>query len=622
VDGVVGSGAHLAFADTAASRSIVLVRDREERVPLDPAVVGRVAHVVWAPSTMLWADRAFGEGLALRVGALDPVRLDERSDSAAWADARRAVERARTVVVSAYVSPRAGSGPEALPDSLRAVISDAAESRPTVLLSFGNPYLLSAAPEVGSYLLAWGDRPVSQRAALKALFGEEAVSGRLPVPLPPFHALGDGLDREKVSEVRVAAGAENPLVAAGIVEAPAGPVAGADQGTADPAELDLDPALPARIDSIVREALADSAASAVSVAIGRRGRLAVLGAWGELAHGSGRIATPTSLFDLASLSKVVGTTTMAMVLVADGRLSLDDRVVEHLPWWSRGDPRKEDVTVRQLLLHRSGLAPFRRWFFELEGLDAYKAAVAEEPLVRAPGEATAYSDLGIMTLAWVLEEVADRPLDVWLEEHVFEPLGMLETRYRPPPALRPRIAATERDTVWRQELVWGGVHDQNADAMGGVAGHAGLFSNVVDLSVFARTVLNGGLAPACVPGEVPGEPCPVARPEAVRLVPEELVERFTTRFDSTSSRALGWDTPSGRSSAGDYFSAASFGHTGFTGTSLWLDPELDLWVVLLTNRLHPSRENTLHVPLRRAVADAAALAVRDRPVELREGARP
>jgi CubicO group peptidase (beta-lactamase class C family) len=278
--------------------------------------------------------------------------------------------------------------------------------------------------------------------------------------------------------------------------------------------------------------------------------------------------------------------------------------VSYLPWWSSGDPRKEAVTVRQLLLHRSGLTPFRTWYFEHEGMDAYKAAAAAEPLENEPGATTAYSDIGIMTLAWILEEVSGQPLDELLQERLWEPLGMLETRYTPPATLRPRIAATEIDTIWRNELVWGRVHDENADAMGGVAGHAGLFSTVVDLSVFARTMLNGGVAPPCAPDGEAGEPCPVRRTEARRVVDAGVLDRFTTRWDATASRALGWDTPSERSSAGDYFSAEAFGHTGYSDTSIWMDPELDLWVVLLTNRVHPTRDNNQIRSLRRAVHDA------------------
>ena len=311
-------------------------------------------------------------------------------------------------------------------------------------------------------------------------------------------------------------------------------------------------------------------------AIGRYGKLVSLRGFGELAYGSGREVVPTSIFDLASVSKVVGTTTAAMMLVAEGTLDLDAPVVNYLPWWARGDDDKRDVTVRQLLLHRAGLAPFRQWFFELEGVSAYQAAAADEPLEAEPGAATVYSDIGVMTLAWVVEELAGQRLDRFLHERLFGPLGLRETGYLPESSLLSRIAATELDTVWRDQLVWGRVHDENADAMGGVAGHAGLFSTALDLSVFARMMLNGGVGPACLPGEEAGEPCPVARPSDVTVLERSIQEVFTSRYDDTSSRALGWDTPSGQSSAGDYLTSQAYGHTGYTGTSLWIAPELDL----------------------------------------------
>lgn len=371
------------------------------------------------------------------------------------------------------------------------------------------------------------------------------------------------------------------------------------------------------IDSIILAAIADSAASGVALAVGRHGHLVALRGYGELQYGTRRPVTPTSIFDLASVSKVVGTTTAAMMLVGDGLLDLDTPVVSYLPWWSAGDARKNDVTVRHLLLHRTGLIPFRTWYFEMHGMEAYKAAAAAERLEVPPGERTAYSDIGIMTLAWVIEEVAGQALDEFLQDRLWNPLGMLETRYRPDASLRPRIAATEVDTVWRNEMVWGTVHDENADAMGGVAGHAGLFSTAVDLSVFARMMLNGGVAVACAPDGEAGEPCPVRRLASTRLLDAAALDMFTTRFDGTSSRALGWDTPTAGSSGGDFITNEAFGHTGYTGTSIWMDPELDLWVVLLTNRVHPTRENQKHVPLRRAVHDAAVRAITDRPISPR-----
>lgn len=388
-----------------------------------------------------------------------------------------------------------------------------------------------------------------------------------------------------------------------------------------PASVGMDPAVLARLDSTVRAAVADSAAPGAVVAVGRHGRLVRLRGFGTLDWTGSDPAGPGTLYDLASLTKVVGTTTAVMLLVDEGRLSLDDRVVEHLPWWSRGDPRKDAVTLRQLLTHRAGLPAFRRWFLEMEGRDAYRDAIADEPLDADPGTATVYSDIGVMTVALVVERVTGRPLDAFLRERVFEPLGMADTGFLPDSALLPRIAPTELDTLWRGEMVRGRVHDENADAFGGVAGHAGLFGTAADLAVFADLLLRGGTLPPCVASDPAGRPCPRSRPDTLRLVDGGTVARFTRRDDPSSSRALGWDTPSGRSSAGDLFSARSFGHTGFTGTSLWMDPERDLFVVLLTNRVHPTRDNDRHVPLRRAVHDLAAAAVTDVPARARDDAR-
>lgn len=625
VDHVVGSGAHVAFADTAAARSITLVRDRDHLVPFQPDSSTRVLHIRFAPPHWLWAGQDFDRGLSDRVADVREASLDTRSDSADYAAVAARIADADEVIVSAYVPPTAGSGPDAVPEAMRDLVAQSVAAKPTVLVSFGSPYLLSAFPTVGTYVIAWGDRGVSQRAALHALFGEAAISGRLPIPLPPSYDIGYGLDRARTVERLPADTAIDPLVAAGIVERgggrPGPRAAAVKPGTpepmADPAEVGMSEAGLERVDSIARTAVKDSVASAVALAIGRHGRLVRLEGFGTLAYGSDLPAGPTTIFDLASLTKVIGTTTAVMMLVDEGRLHLDDKVVRYLPWWSRGDARKKQVTVRQLLLHRAGLPAYRKWYVDHAGVQAYKDAMADQPLEYDPGTKTVYSDLGFMTLGWIVEKVTGEPLDRFLARRVFGPLGMHDTLFRPDSSLRSRIAATELDTLWRHKLVWGKVDDENADAMGGVAGHAGLFSTAADLSVFATMMLSGGSMPACTPGRVPGEPCPAARQRPVHLFDPATVRRFTHRWDDQSSRALGWDTPSGVSSAGDYLSASAYGHTGFTGTSIWIDPHLDLFVILLTNRVHPTRANEKHLALRRAIADAAALAVTDQPVPKR-----
>jgi beta-N-acetylhexosaminidase len=365
VDGVVGSGPHLALADSAAARSITLVRDEQGLVPVRALDPGRTAHVVYAPSSWLWAGRAFSPGLQARSADLVETRLDERSDSAAFARALERIGDASRVIVSAYVSPAAGSSADALPERLRTLISASAAARPTILISFGNPYLLAAVPEVRSYLVAWGDREVSQRAALRALFGEEPIGGRLPIPLPPFYALGHGLEREKAVPALVAEAAEDPLVVAGMAEPDdrRGPV-GREQALAAPAEVGMSDEGLARLDSLVLAAVADSAASGVALAVGRRGRLVALRGYGELAWGSGRPVTPTSIFDLASVSKVVGTTTAVMLLVQEGRLDLDAPVVDVPAVVVAGRSAQGGRHRAATPAPPRGLPGYRQWFFD------------------------------------------------------------------------------------------------------------------------------------------------------------------------------------------------------------------------------------------------------------------
>lgn len=365
----------------------------------------------------------------------------------------------------------------------------------------------------------------------------------------------------------------------------------------------------ARVDSIIQAAIADSAAPGAALAIGRHGRLVRLRGFGRLDWD--RRAPPVdeaSLYDLASLTKVVGTTSALMILEEEGQLELDAPVARYLPWW--GAVGKGEVTLRQLLLHRAGLPPWKPFWREISGRAAYREALAAIELDYAPGDSTVYSDIGFITLGFVVESVSGLPLDEFLAKRLFAPLGMRVTGFRPATSFRERIAPTEVDTVLRFAHVHGVVHDENAFALGGVAGHAGLFSSARDLAAFAQMMLDGGAYGSCVPSSC-------REVQWQRLLETATIDRYTARYDSASSRAHGWDTPSRRSSAGDYLTGRAFGHTGFTGTSLWIDPELDVFVVLLTNRVHPTRANRKHIPLRRAVHDAVALAITDFAVSQR-----
>lgn len=381
---------------------------------------------------------------------------------------------------------------------------------------------------------------------------------------------------------------------------------------ARPEAVGMHPGLPAALDSIVEAALAEGVGSGVSAAVGRHGRLVHLRGYGRTRSGvGGAEVTDSTLFDLASLTKVVGTTTAAMILEEEGLLDLDRPVAYYLR--ELADTAKAGITVRMLLTHRGGLEAYAPLYRERRcgpaacreghrGREEYLDAIDRRPLRRPPGTATEYSDWDLILAQLVIERLTGQSLDRFLEERVWRPLGMRDTGFAPLLVPLSRVAATSSDRL-RGGLIHGEVHDGNAWGMGGVAGHAGLFSSARDLAVFAQMLLNGG--------EYGG----------ARIVGAETLARWTAPQDAGSSRALGWDTPSGRSSAGRYFGVRSFGHTGFTGTSLWVDPERGLFVVLLTNRVHLGNDNPRHTSLRRDVADAVQRAVLDAPLVDWEGRR-
>lgn len=307
--------------------------------------------------------------------------------------------------------------------------------------------------------------------------------------------------------------------------------------------------------------------------------------------------TVSTQWDLASVSKVVGPTALAMQAVENGILDLDGKVVSVLPEFGQND--KDQITFRNLLAHDSGLAPYRHYEETCTSSAEIIASIYLETLINPVGSVSVYSDLNMIVLAYALEQLLGKPLDVAFHLHVALPLKLRGTGYifrssfeRNLGQIDPEnCAPTETMESWRiarhqlagtpfSEFIQGEVHDPRAAVMEGVAGHAGLFSIAEDLLTFGQALLSGEIAA------------------------QDVVRDFTRRQSLKSSRALGWDTPSGTSSSGQFFSPSSFGHTGFTGTSLWIDPDRALVVTLLTNRVHPTSSNTKILGFRPAFHDA------------------
>lgn len=349
----------------------------------------------------------------------------------------------------------------------------------------------------------------------------------------------------------------------------------------------------AKIDHVVLRGISAGGYPGASVVVGRRGAAVWEKGFGRLdwSSSSPLVVPERSIYDLASLTKVVGTTTAIMILFDEGKVHLDDPVKKFIPAFSGG--AKDLVTVRMLLEHRSGLPAGRDLWRTAHSPEEARDMVISTPLDCAPNECYEYSDLGADMLGFIVEAASGERLDQFLSERVFQPLGMGDTFFRPADSLRDRIAPTEV-TPPRGYPIQGEVHDENAFALGGIAGHAGLFSTASDLAVFAQMMLNGGSY------------------NGTRIIADSTVALFTKRAAGT--RALGWDTCGGTGSCGKYLSEHAYGHTGFTGTSLWIDPDRDMFVVLLTNRVHAARARRpakVIADVRADLADAASLAIMD-----------
>jgi CubicO group peptidase (beta-lactamase class C family) len=326
---------------------------------------------------------------------------------------------------------------------------------------------------------------------------------------------------------------------------------------------------------MVRKGIEQRAFPAAALAVTHRGSLVALQGFGRFTYeDDAPPVQPDTIFDLASVTKVVATTAVAMLLHERGQLPLDIPLGHFLPDFVARAPRhqqatREAVTLLMLLAHSSGLPAYEKLFEVAGSRDELVRAALTTRLVAAPGARAEYSDVGFILLGEVLARQAGVALDLFARQEIFIPLGMTHTRFNPPAEWKPRIPPTEDDRTFRKRIIQGEVNDENASVMGGIAGHAGVFGPAIDIARFAECMLRGG--------------APILKPETVQL--------FTRRAESPagSSRALGWDTPSPPASSGTHFSAGSFGHLGFTGASLWIDPARQLSVTLLTNRTWPNR---------------------------------
>ncbi|MFQ5708513.1 MAG: glycoside hydrolase family 3 N-terminal domain-containing protein [bacterium] len=529
-------------AEHMANAAVTLVRDTRQAVPLHSEDLDSVLVVTITDEVeTAWRGTPMNREVMKRIPNVATAFVDPRSTAKEIAELSARADSVDAIIVGVFVNWSDHKGTIALPDTtVKLLHAFFTVDKPMEVISFGSPYVLRQIPEVPSYLCVYESAPLAASAAIRAVFGEIPIGAKLPVSIPGFYRVGDGLQRSALQMALVKQIDDNLLKGAY---------------------------------AVLQKAIADSVFPGAQVAVVRNGKLIASRGFGHLTYdpASPEVTTST-IYDLASVTKVAATTVTAMRLWEQKKILLDIPVSNYLPKYHGG--AKDKVTLRYLLTHSSGT----HWWVDLWN----KAKNPEEaydyiyqlPLDYTPGDTMIYSDLGIIMVGKVLETVTGTPLDLLTAKMIYKPMGMNNTRFNPPKAWYARIAPTEIGGGMKRGLIRGEVHDENAYFLGGVSAHAGLFSTAEDLAALAQMLINGGIY------------------RHQRFFSPATIKYWTTRqhIPAWSDRALGWDTPSDEnSSAGDYFSPGSFGHLGFTGTSIWVDPNRKIAIVLLTNRVYPTR---------------------------------
>jgi beta-N-acetylhexosaminidase len=577
-----GSAARQNEAQNISDRGVTLLRDTPHRLPLDGTKPGRALLLAFYADPEPYPGEDLERELRSRFDTVTTLRADTRFVSA---DVLKlpSPDTYDVAILAMFVRVSDRKGNVDVPAEQAALAEQVFKTgKPVITVGFGSPYLIERFPQAETWIAAFGISDVAQISIARALFGQIPVGGHLPVTIPGV-------------EMKAGFG----------IELPANPM------TVQPMDVRGEALLQPAYE-VLERAVADKAFPGATLAVGYRGKVAIH-AFGNLSYDANAPATDVrTMYDIASLTKVVATTTLVAKLVEGDfpvPLDLDAKVERYLPEWAAGHETEKGlmnffgenaeasawrrkVTVRHLLTHTSGLPAFKEYWRTSKSKEDTLSKIFAEPLEYEPGTKEVYSDLGIILMAEIVERLTGRTLDDLATAYIFSPLSMKDTMFRPPKKLWPSIPPTEFDRNLRNRLVQGEVHDENAFAMGGVSGHAGLFGTAPDLAAFCQMWLNGGVY------------------AHHRILKRATIAQFTAPQQlSNGARTLGWAVPTEGSSSGHYFSTHSFGHTGFTGTSIWIDPDRQLFVVLLTNRVHPTRENQKIAQVRPALHDAVMQAL-------------
>jgi beta-glucosidase-like glycosyl hydrolase/CubicO group peptidase (beta-lactamase class C family) len=557
-----GTLAWQAESQEISDRGITLLRDMPHRLPLDGTKPARALLVCLYADPEPFPGEDLERELRKRFDSVVTLRADTK-----FAKAENlklpSPDSYDVAILALFVRVSDRKGDVDVPADQFPLIQQIYKTgKPVISVGLGSPYLIERFPQAETWLSVFGIADVAQISVARALFGDIPIRGRLPVTIP-------GIDLKAGFGMQVAA---NPMTL---------------QAMDARGEALLKPAF-----DVVEKAIGDKAFPGATLAVGYRGKLSVHSFGKQKYEANSHVVTTDTMYDIASLTKVVVTTTLVEKLVEGdfpSPLNLDAPIERYLPEWPKG-PQPEwrhKVTVRNLMTHTSGLPPFKEYWRTSTSKQETLSRIFAEPLEYEPGTKVVYSDLGIILMAEIIQRLTGKPLDVLANENIFGPLGMKHSMYNPPKTMWPEIAPTEFDSQLRHRMLQGEVHDENAFAIGGVSGHAGVFSTAPDLAVFCQMLLNGGVY------------------AHQRILKRATIVEFTAPQPlAQNTRTLGWVVPTEGGSSGHYFSSHSYGHTGFTGTTIWIDPDRQLFVVLLTNRVHPTREDHKIAEVRPAVHDA------------------
>ena len=540
VEEKIASLENLKIAKKIAEKSITLVKNNNDIIPFNSNNYKKVTHLLLSTDNDLRMRlKSFTRDIKYIHGNVNEIYINDKLTNLGKQDILNKTKGSDVIIVSMLIRISMDKGLSTIDNSHNELLNDLKSLNiPVIGISFGSPYLPDY-NHLDAYLCSYGYGLVSLNASTDALFGRKDISGELPVDLNDIYKRGHGLKVKKNDKIF------NSQL-----------------------NIDLEESF-----DIIYTAISDTIFPGAQLFVSKGDKILVNKSFGNYTYEKdSKIITNESIYDVASLTKVLSTTPVAMKLIQKKLLSLDFYLSDFYPEFNIGNKKK--VTVRHLLTHSSGLAPYVE-YYKIKNIDSKEDIIKDIvnlDLEYEPDEKMIYSDLGMILLYDIIGKVSNSDLDKLSNRYFYRPFSMSNTYFNP--INKDIVVPTEYDNYYRMRLLKGEVHDENAYILNGISGHAGLFSNARDIGIFSKFFLNEGVL------------------FGRRYLKKDLIRTFTSKRKNPvkSDRALGWDTPSLiGSSAGDYFSKNSYGHLGFTGTSLWIDPDEEIIIVFLTNRVHPTR---------------------------------